>query len=470
VASGLLCLYLAVMSGHLSSIDGLVMWRQALALAYHQSFALVPSIWWGDYLTSSSRGIGASLQYFPGLFVFGWLVHPASPQPGAQYQYALLYSDRLYTIGGAPVWAIVTATSAYLVGLTTRTLGFTIRASLWAMAFYGLGSPAFAASRGDTLQPLVAFCWIVVVFACVRFNQTQAMRWLWICAATIAYGVLTRPLEGSLLLPGAIALLALPLGRSLGPAALQVGGWAVAVVATLLLNWERFGSPLNFGYRLGTPEASWTTPIWVGLPGALVSPGRGVLWEFPALILAVLGTGVLWRRERVIALVMAGLPIVLFLEACQFTGWVGGWDWGFRFFQPALPLVAVAAGIGAVHLSPKLQPWLPALLLTGGVIWNIPAIATDILGGYGSAYATPAANYSLDAYPPIGAWRFLHHLRPQSASDGAAVDIVWLRATRIAGWSALIPFGVLTASAVTFWGLALRAQAGGGLVHAKRTN
>ena len=58
---GLVSLYLAVMSGHFLSSDGLVMWRQALAIVYHGSWTFVPPIWWGSYLTSSGRGIGASL-------------------------------------------------------------------------------------------------------------------------------------------------------------------------------------------------------------------------------------------------------------------------------------------------------------------------------------------------------------------------------------------------------------------------
>jgi len=459
IALGLLCLNLAVMSGHLASIDGLVMWRQAIALVHDHSFSLVPPIWWGSYLTSSSRGIGASLQYFPGVFMFEGFVNPAAPQPGPHYQYALLYGDRLYTIAGAPAWAVITAATACFVGLTTRALGFPRPASLWAMAFYGIGSPALAASRGDTLQPLVAISWMVGIFACVRFNQTGARRWLWVCAASIVYGVLTRPLEGSFLLPGAVVLLVLPWRRALGPAALQVGAWAAAVVATLLLNWERFGSVLSFGYRLGTPEASWTTPIWVGLPGALVSPGRGVLWEFPALFLAASGTAVLWKSQRVIALVLVGLPVVLFLEACQFTDWVGGWDWGFRFFQPALPLVAVVAGIGAIHLSPRWKLWLPAILLAGGVLWNLPAIATDILGGYGATYQDTWSNFRLDAYPPIGAWRFLHHIRPVEPSDAAAVDIIWFRAARsAAGWATLIPLVALVVTSATLWFSALRSR------------
>ncbi len=34
------------------------MWRQAIALVHDHSFSIVPPIWWGSYLTSSSRGIG----------------------------------------------------------------------------------------------------------------------------------------------------------------------------------------------------------------------------------------------------------------------------------------------------------------------------------------------------------------------------------------------------------------------------
>jgi hypothetical protein len=456
-ALGLLCLYLAVMSGHLSSIDGLVMWRQAVALAQTHSLSIAPPIWWGSYLTSSYRGIGASLQYLPGLFVFGGFVHPAVPQPGPQYDFGLFYSDRLYAIAGAPLWALITAATAYVVGLTVRALGFEKGASLWAMAFYGLGSPALAASRGDTVQPLVAACWTLGIYACVRFNASGSRRWVWICAGSAFYAVLTRPLEGSLLVPAVVALLFLPWRRALGPPSIQIAAWLLGVVVTLLLNWVRFGAPLSFGYR--TSDLAWTTPIWVGLPGALVSPGRGVLWEFPGLLLAGVGTALLWRQRRWLeALVLAGLPVVLFLEACQYFDWVGGWDWGFRFFQPALPLVGALAGVGVGALPRNIKSWLPPVLLAGGLVWNIPAVVTDILGGYGATYADSAANFRLDAYPPVGAWKFLHHIRPVGARDGSAVDIVWIRATRAIGWVALVPLPAFLAMAALLWAHATRAE------------
>lgn len=460
-ALGLACLYLAVMSGHFLSIDGLLMWRQALALVYHGSWTFVPPIYWTATMTSSGRGIGASLEYFPGLVAFWWLSGHIPVVIGNVTDFKLIYGDILYIVAGAPVWVLVAAASAYLVALTTRALGGEGRTMLWAVAFYGLGSPAFAASRGDTPQPLVALCWILGVYACLRFVNSGGRRWVWVAAAAICYAVLTRPLEGSILLPGLLLLVATRLRQGWWPLVVIGGGWVAAVVITLLLNQMRFGSFTTFGY--GTSQLQWTNPIWVGLPGDLISPGRGIVWEFPAIALSVIGAIYLWRRgNRAVALVFAGLPTLLLLEASVYVDWVGGWDWGFRFFQPALPLLAVLAGIGVTRLPDALRKWLPPVLLAGGILWNVPVIVTDILSGYGAAYAAlgpgfAGPNFRLDAYPPIGAWRFLHHIRATHATDSGAVDIVWFRAIRIAGWIALVPFVALLAAAAALWAAAVRA-------------
>src|SRR5450756_1393524 len=101
------------------------------------------------------------------------------------------------------------------------------------------------------------------------------------------------------------------------------------------------------------------------------------------MVLAVLGAAFLFRNgKRLEGVVLAGLPAFLFIESCIYFAWIDGWDWGFRLFQPALPLVAVLAGIGAVQLRGRLSVWLPAALLAGGMLWNIPAVLTDLLGGY----------------------------------------------------------------------------------------
>jgi len=249
-------------------------------------------------------------------------------------------------------------------------------------------------------------------------------------AATMFLAILTRPVEGSLLLPALVAMIAPNLRlRSWKPetyrALAVVGGLFVAgVVVTLLVNWGRYGSPLQSGYT----QVSWGTPIWVGLPGVLVSPARGILWQFPLIVLAPLGLSTVWRSEhRLLAIVITGLTAALLLNTALWVPWWGAQSWGSRLFVPALPMVAVAAAIGTLSLGPGLRKWLPAALVLGGIAWALPGTVTNLLGGYASRYDGSTQSFALSGYPPVGAWRFVHHLGSQNPTDANGLDIAWIR-------------------------------------------
>jgi hypothetical protein len=219
------------------------------------------------------------------------------------------------------------------------------------------------------------------------------------------------------------------------------------MLVTLLVNIGRFGGPLNFGSIV-----SYTTPLPVGLAGALVSPGRGMLWAFPAILLTPFGFRRLWRSQhRLAALVLSGLSLALLLNVSLWTWWWGGWNWGLRLFLPALPLLAVLAAAGVAELRGAAKTWVPAVLLAGGLLWAIPSIATDLLGGYAGIYNGTAENFRLGAYPPIGAWQFLHHWRALFLTDSASGDLIWLRLARKSHNLSLIPpvlLGLLAAGLV----------------------
>lgn len=444
-AAGLVILYLVVASGHLQSIDGLVMYRQGVSLAYHQSLHWSPPILWGDARTTSSYGIGLSLLYVPGLLLWSWL-QAHMPVPLGQYDFSLLYADPVWPLAGASAQILVTVAAAYLVARLLRELGFSTGPALWGMALYGLGSPAIAYTRSDVAQPLEGLCWIAAIYGALLFRRSGRSRWLWGCGMAVCLAVLTRPLEGLFILPAALAM-ALPglrfwrWQRAVWTTFVVIGGWfGAAVLVTMLVNIGRFGGPLNFGSIV-----SYTTPLPVGLAGALVSPGRGMLWAFPAIVLVPLGLRRLWRSpHRLVAAVLAGLCGALLLNVSLWTWWWGGWNWGLRLFLPALPLLAVLAGAGVAELRGAASTWVPAVLLAGGLLWAIPATVTDLLGGYAGTYNGTAENFRLDAYPPIGAWRFLHHWRALFHADSAAADLIWLRLARASHNLSLLPPVLLT--------------------------
>ena len=455
VALALLCCYLATMSGHLESVDGLEMYRQGYSLAFHQSITMQPPFWWGTPITLSKYGIGLSLLYVPFLLPFSWLRDTIPIFHTNAYHWELLYGDPLYMIAVAPVHALITAASAYLVARTIRLLGFGERAALWGLALYGLGSPALVYARGDYAQPLSGLCWMAAIYTILRFRQSGQQRWLLLSAFALLYGVLTRVVDGSLALP-AVLLLAVPHLRvrewrsaTWRALAIVTAGWVGGIVLTLLVNDLRYGSAFNFGYG----GESWTGFLPEGLAGSLISPARGLLWSFPAIVLLLPGVRVLWRNQQRMAVVaLMGLAVLELLNVSLWWVWWGGWDWGLRLFVPALPVLAVVAGCGVAALGRWTRWWLPSVLLLIGLAWAIPGVVTDMLAGYAGWADGVAGSFNWRAYPPIGAWRWLRSALPAGSSpiDSHAIDIVWFRYSRITEKASLFFMGALGLAAGIF--------------------
>lgn len=454
-ALALALVYFAFMNGHLTSMDGLMMLRQSYALVFDHSVSLRMPVWtWApEPRWNSPYGIGLSLLYVPGVWIAAGL-HSLVPmsleRPARLNPFYLqeVYQDPLFTVGVAWVHVAVAAVGAWLVARLTQMLGGSRRASLWAMMFYGLGSSAFVYSRGDFAQPLEALCWLGAVLLALRFRRDGARTALVGCGAVVAYAILTRPLEGSLLVPAVVALL-LPRApwrswrlSSLLPVLAPVLGAMAGVAGTLLVNWARYGDPFISGYG---EKQRWFPPDFERWAGVLVSPGRGVLWEFPALLLAPLGAAALMRSgRRYETAVLLALCAMIFVMTASWHMWWGGWCWGLRLFIPATPLLAVMAGIGVEQLGDRTRRWLPGLLLAAGIFWCVPGLVTDIQAGYGEMADGAAKSWQLEAYPPIGAWQFLKRGIGATATDGTAVDILWVRMMRTQGpWPLLVPVVLL---------------------------
>jgi len=453
---GLTSLYFAAFGGHNYSIDGLLIYRQALSIVQNFSLRFAVPVHWGDYLAPTSiSGIGLPLFYLPGVALLAKAgVHAPVPTT-SPYDWDLLYRDPVYTIGAAPIQILLTVATAYLVARFVREIGFGTKTALLAFASYGIASPAIVYAREDFPQPLLGFLLIGGLYAAHRYRVSGRIGWLVVAAASLVFAVLARQVEGSFLLPALILIVVPDLrpGRwdrdTIRDVAVIGGAYAIAVALTLAINWARLGSPFQTGYL----QISWATPIWVGLPGVLISPSRGILWQFPLLVLAPLGLRRLWpTRYRRVAAIMAGLIVVMYVHTSLWIPWWGGDDWGARLFVPVWPFVAIISAIGAVSLRPPLRRWLPAVLFVGGVVWAIPGTVTDLLGGYAAAYNGTPHSYLLTGYPPIGAWRFLHHVRATDIADASAVDILWFRLARQTGNASLIvPLVLMIAGGVFAW-------------------
>jgi len=449
-AFALLCVYLAIMSGHLESWDGLLTYMEARSLTDHGSLIFVPFKWNDQLWSRSLYGVGTSLIEVPPLLI-ARLVHLSAPAlpfaPGGWITITIadFYHDHLFTIAVAPVFAVTTALTAYLVGRFLRALSFGPCTALWGMALFGLASPAVVYARGDFSQSHAALWIILALWSMVRVANVDGQASVIWLGFAVAAAMLTRPLEATLLV-GAIAVFVWQSRHtaariSLVRIALAVGsGLVVALAITLAVNAVRWGSPAQSGGYLGLQW--WTSaPMQVGLVGALVSPARGILWSFPAVLLVPVAVRYLRTTPaRPASLALVTLAGSILLSTATWAIWTGGWDWGLRLFVPAFPLLAVLAAVGVERVRATRWRWVPWPLAALGAVWAAPCVLTDLLGGYAARYSGPMESFSPQAYPPLGAWQFLHRLRAITPEDSGAVDILWFRIARDTGnLSLLIP-------------------------------
>jgi hypothetical protein len=148
---------------------------------------------------------------------------------------------------------------------------------------------------------------------------------------------------------------------------------------------SRFGSPFAAG-QLGVgsqialvktgSSSLWQTPLYVGIAGLLVSPGRGLLVYSPIAILGLWGAVRVWRDPvwkdlRPVSLAAAAMLLL----AAKWFDWWGGWWYGYR---PIVDMVILLAFL-AIPVVPWIKGRRRALLCASLCCWSF---GVQALGAY----------------------------------------------------------------------------------------
>ena len=141
----------------------------------------------------------------------------------------------------------------------------------------------------------------------------------------------------------------------------------IAVVLVLLVNWVKWGLPLDFGHH-GPREGFSTNPV-VGLSGLLISPGKGLLFYAPVMLLPVLFS----RRIRAAGSPEFFLTVVVTAVYLGIYGhwydWGGGLSWGPRFLIPLIaPWMALTGRVLANDSNPVARQLLIATAVPGALV------------------------------------------------------------------------------------------------------
>lgn len=147
---------------------------------------------------------------------------------------------------------------------------------------------------------------------------------------------------------------------------------ALACIGHLLWNHWRFGAALDFGYDWGETIQGQPRPF-AGSPltalfGLTLSPGKGLLFFAPPLVLALIRLKQSWQRHRALA-ALAGACLLIGLGFYAFyVFWAGGYCLGPRHLLPILPLALLPGAL------------VPPTASSPGLIWlKRGAIALAVL-------------------------------------------------------------------------------------------
>jgi hypothetical protein len=336
-------------------------------------------------------------------------------------------------------------------------IGIPARASLFAGAMVGLGTPIFAYSGWLFSEPLSAAIFAgVALLLFGRGQQPISFRAACIAGLVLGLATMVRPTNVLAIPVFATAVLVRDGKPALRAALLLCAASAIGVLALLSYNWVLFGSPFEFGYPAAAEGAkrlnTFDTPLLRGLYGFLLSPGKSVFIFAPPVILALAGIRRLWKLERGMATVAILLPLIYLFFFARYTQWEGGYCVGPRYMVPAIVLLCLALGPVLREGAAGTRKVAVLLLVLGGFVQCV-SLATSFMedqaprGHYYDANWTYRLSYSLGGQIHL-LWKYL------GTSAPARLGLGWDR------WFVFLHKGGVSSTTLAILGLVMLAGLG----------
>lgn len=437
----LFSIYLLTLSGKLHVMDELAVFTAGNSLVQHGRADINPLIW-TNHWTPHPPGIWGDdnnlyTKKAPGISVIAspliWLGHAL---PTLNVIHVTLLTNSL-----------LTALTAALLFIWLTDVGFTRQTALLTGLGYGLCTIAWVYARMLWGLSVLGLCFLVAVWsvqkATARPNARLSQKggWLFLSGLALAIG-LTLRFEASV----AVLLIGIYLLMQTKPPTINIltrlrtlrksgltnlPAYAVLLSPMLLtviglayFNLQRYGSLTETGY---TQEILFLPP-WVGGFGLLFSPGNGLFFFSPFMLLLFLGLHPAWRRlPRPDFVLISGLCLFYWGFYGSWFAWGGTWGWGPRFMLPILPLMMIFVACAldrAIQDSPnqpqfvrQLTRALACSLAFLSLIINFLGVAVDFNEHFLRLGRNDNFVYNWAAFPPLGHWQILQE---------GLTDLLWL--------------------------------------------
>lgn len=447
-------LYLLLMSGHTYSPDEETMLQVSRGLVEAGTWEMEPNttlvqVPGSNGRTFSQYGPGQSLAAVPWV-ALGLVVGPLFPPDQAEFVLRLVLGS-FNALVGAGIAALFAA-----LGLR---LGYSRRASIFLAGALAFATYLWPHSRTFFSELLVALLLLASFYLLVgpaplftaplaghtdttKERRRSTLRLL-ISGAIFAAAVATK-VQYAVAIPAFLLYLTLAPGRQttdgtddnskLPPLLLWLGGLTLGLLPLFLHNLLAFGNPLSTGYGSDL-AATFRTPLYEGLFGLLLSPGKGLFWYALPVLISVWGFARFCIAHRSVALFILALAIPILVLFSLYTFWHGDGSWGPRYLVPLLPFALLPAlplvdkhkdqrpetrdpysPLTARH-SPLAHSLLISTLIGLGFLVNALGVLVNFDTYINLGYDDEARHYLPYASPIVGHW----NMAGRQAGDLAAL-------------------------------------------------
>jgi len=456
-------LYLLTSTGRVHTIDEISAVIQAESIALHGTTAVPQAVGSKVYYGKIGRDGQPHSAYLPGQstaivpwYDLGHFVLAKLPGVPAGAQ------DLVVSMTSTWSNATFAALAAALVLPLALAIGLTLRQGLTLAFVIAVGSPLFVYSAWLFSEPLTAALWMGAAVALFAFPEISLRRAA-VAGVLIGCAMWVRPTN----VVAAPVFLAAMLVRHRQRAIRATLGTAIVIgligVSILVRNHALFGSVIDFGYpkyaEAGRETSSFNIPWHVGIGALLFSPGKSALLFCPLALLAIPAIGRLWRRDRGLALLCGGVPLINLLFYGHYSSFEGSYSYGPRYLVPSLVLLCIA--LGAWFFDPP-RWWRKAFvaLFAIGLAVQVIGLSTNVLEDMVANHYYDARYFYQLGYSPItGQLRLIaKYMGGAPAGLGMGFDRWFLFATKagIPMWIIGLMMAIMTAVLVVSGSLLMR--------------
>lgn len=378
-----LSIYLMSGAGHFFSTDHVAVYLTTQGIIERGSLAIKPindAAKGRDGNYYAVFGLGQSIADIP-LYLVGKFVDGISPPAVKAYFGGVQLGDWGGTV---PIFFVsllnqfVTPLTCVLILLFCVRLGFSLRTSFLTTLIFGLSTAAWVYARDSFQHPLESLLLLLSIYILFANQGNLRPRHMLLSGAALGMGILTRINLLAVLPAIAIYLLYIASNRIRDRTTVQEagGGWAneaqpprarlqqvwsrvtrqevlkalalfvspvlLALAVSMYLNYMQFGQWLAL--RAPGRVAGFSTPIWLGLYGNLLSVGRSVWLYSPPTFVVLFAFGRFYRKHRAEAILFASIIAIYLAVYSTYGFWDGGWCWGPRFLVATIPFMILPLG------------------------------------------------------------------------------------------------------------------------------